>query len=125
MNTTSARRFLGSLVASLICIAACASSPPPAPSPPPTIVPTVDDTVPSAATEVDSGSPSEDAQPQAQVECQTTEDCKSRGESGAGTQWICESGRCASEPIPEVAKQDEKAVADQPAKSGKKKAKKK
>lgn len=78
--------------------------------------------------ETDAAAPSTaDAEAQAQAECQAADDCKSRGEPGAGFQWACDGGRCmeqAAEPT-KAAGPAATEQADKPQQKGKKKGKKK
>ena len=115
-----------SLLSGLAAVAACASSPPP---PPPTVVPVQAESAPPPVAET-APPPAEEAQ--AQVECQAADECKSRGEPSAGTEWACDGGRCVEQAAAAPAKVDEQPAttaaatdsADKPAKKkskGKKK----
>jgi hypothetical protein len=112
--------------AALALIGACASNPPPPPPPAPPPSPAASETLPPTSAEVDAGAPAAEAA-QAQVECQGAEECKAKGAAAAGMEWTCDNGRCM-EQAAAAPKAEEKSAADQgekPAKSGKKKGKKK
>src|SRR5689334_22268032 len=119
INDRSLRTQLPRLVVSVLFFVAgaCASSPPPAAAPPPVApAPPAAEPAPEPPAEAAPPAASEEAAPAPQPECQTSDDCKARGEAPSGMQWSCNAGACASEAVPEPAKTEEPAA---PAKPGK------
>jgi hypothetical protein len=116
-----------SLVGGWLILSSCASNPPPPTAPPPSAA---SETLPATPAPEAEAAPaaSTETPPQAQVDCQAPEDCKSKGEPGAGFQWACDGGRCMEQAAAEPAKGDEalaEKADEKPQQKGKKKVQKK